>query len=407
MTASAPARTPPPRLELSSRDRVRRVTKVVLALVGLPLVLGVLVVLLLATTPWGNERARRFVVSQANQRLTGRLQSARLRGNLLSGATLTGVQLRDSAGTPVFVAQRVQVRYGLLSSLRGHVVIESLVLDTALVVADKQPGARWNFQSLMRPSSTSKDTSSHGVPPEVADITIRHGRFVYRRPWRPDSTLPADKRDAAIAAALGASARSRTERVPGGFQRVLEYHDIDARLPAVALAHEGRPTSVQVAALSMIGEPYRPPVLVVRALTGTIFASKASLWWHGARLALPASEITGDGRLGFDKSGVVFSLTGAPIALADLRWLNPTLPVEGGGRLRLTMRSHGDTSEYALADADVRYREASILGSASLVRVAPKGQKSAMLVRGADLTVARLSTKVLRELLPSVSLPRN
>ena len=406
MTAAAPARTPPPRLELSSRDRVRRVTTVVLALVVLPLVLGVLVVLLLATTPWGNERARRIVVSRANQRLTGRLEIARLRGNLLSGATLTGVQLRDSAGTPVFAARRVQVRYGLWSSLRGRVVIKSLVLDTALVVADKQPGARWNFQSLMRPSSTSKDTSRHGVPPEIADITIRHGRFVYRRPWRPDSTLPADRRDAAIAAALGASARSRTERVPGGFQRILEYHDIDARIPAVALAHEGRPTSVQVAALSMIGEPYRPPVLVVRALTGTIFASKDSLWWHGARLALPASQIIGDGRLGFNKSGVVFTLTGAPIALADLRWLNPTLPAEGGGRLRLTIRSHGDTSEYALADADVRYREASILGSASLVRVAPKGQKSTMLVRGADLTVARLSTTVLRELLPSVSLPR-
>jgi hypothetical protein len=404
--AAGPSRTPRPPQDFTARDRLRRVAKVVLWLVVLPLVLAALVVMVLATTPWGNERVRGIVVSQANQRLTGRLQVAGLRGNLLSGATLTDVQLRDSMGKPVFTARRVQVRYRLWSWLRGRVVVKSLVLDTALVVADKQPGARWNFQALMRPSGAREDTSRRGVPPEITDVTIRHGRFVYRRPWKPDSTLPADKRDAAIASALGATARNRTVRVPGGFQRVLEYHHIDARIPVVALANEGHPASIRIGALSMIGEPYRPPVIDVRSLTGTIYASKDSLWWHGARLALPASRLSGDGRLGFNRSGIVMSVAGAPLALADLRWLNPKLPAEGGGRLRLTMRSHGDTSEYALADADIRYRDASIAGAASFVRVAPRGRKSTMLVRGADVTVAHLSTSLLKELLPSVTLPR-
>lgn len=397
---------PPPRSTFTARDRARRVSKVVLGTVLLPLVVVVLVVFVLAETPWGNERVRRIVVSQANKRLTGRLQVDTLRGNLLASATLTNVQLRDSAAAPVFTAARVRVRYGLWAALRGRVVIESLVLDTALVVADKRPGGRWNFQTLMRPSGALKDTSRHGVPPEITDVTLHHARFVYRRPWQPDSTLPADKRDAAIAAALLGSARSITVRVPGGFQRVLQYHDIDARIPEVQLAREGRPTSVRIAGLSMIGEPYRPPVIDVRSLTGTIYASKDSLWWHGARLALPASQISGDGRLGFNKAGVVFTLTGAPIALADIRWLNPKLPREGGGRLRLTMRAHGDTAEYALADANLRYRDASMVGGATLVRIAPRNAKSTLLVRGADLTVARLSTSVLKELVPSLSLPR-
>ena len=406
-TARAPAPAlPHPRREFTGRDRARRVTKVLLVAVVLPLVLLTLVLFVLADTPWGNERIRRIVVVQANKRLTGRLDIATLRGNLLSGATLGGVQLRDSAGMPVFTARRVQVRYGLWSSLRGRVVIRSLVLDTALVVADRQPGARWNFQTLMRQSGAVKDTSKRGVAPEIGDVTIRHSRFVYRRPWRPDSTLPADRRDAAITAALGVSARSRTVRVPGGYQRVLEYRDIEARIPSIALARQGRPTSVDIAALSMIGEPYRPPVLDVRSLTGRIFASRDSLWWHGARLVLPGSQLSGDGRLGFNKSGVDVALVGSPLALADLRWLNPTLPTTGGGRLRLTMRSRGDTSEYSLADADIRYRDASIVGDASLVRIAPRGKKSAMLVRGADLTVARLSTTVLKELFPSLALPR-
>ena len=385
---------------------MRRVTKVLLGTVVLPLVLLVAVVLVLANTPWGNERARRLLVSQANKRLTGRLEIARLRGNLLSSATLGGVQLVDSLGKPVFSARRVQVRYGLWSTLRGRVAVKSLVLDTALVVADRRPGARWNFQAMMRPSGRAKDTSAHRPPPEIGNVTIRHSRLVYRRPWAPDSTLPADKRDAAITAALGANARSRTERVPGGFQRVLEYRDIDAALSAITLADAGRPTSVRIDSLSMIGEPYRPPAIDVRSLTGTIYASKDSLWWHGARLVLPGSRVSGDGRLGFNRSGVVFSLTGAPIALGDLRWLNPKLPAEGGGRLHLTMRSHGDSSEYALADANVHYRDASIVGAATVVRVAPKGSKSTVFVRNADLTVARLSTATVKELLPAVKLPR-
>ena len=124
-------------------DRARRVTKGILAVVVAPMVLGVLIVLVLATTPWGNERVRRLIVSQANKRITGELSIDRLRGNLLSGATLTNVQLLDSLKHPVFAARGVKVEYGLMAALSRKVVIKSLELDTAEVVLDKRPGMRW------------------------------------------------------------------------------------------------------------------------------------------------------------------------------------------------------------------------------------------------------------------------
>jgi hypothetical protein len=374
--------------------------------VVIPIVIGLGAVLVLANTSWGNERVRRILVSQANQRLTGRLTIVSLRGPLLSGATLTGVALMDSAQQPVFTARRIEVRYGLWAALHGQVVVKSLTLDTPLVVLDKRPGSRWNYQMLIRPSGALGDTSQHRPPPRLADVTIRHGRFLYRRPWRPDGTLPADRRDASIAAALGANTRSLTERVPGGFQRVLQYHDIDARLPAVQLAEPGRPTSVRIASLSMIGEPYKPPVVDVRSLIGTIYATGDSVWWRGTRVSFPASHIVADGRIGLNSTGLSLSLVGTPIALADLRWLNPSLPADGGGKLSFAMRVHGDTAEYALADADVRYRGASVAGSAALTRIQPIGGRSTMLVRGADLTVARLTTTMLHELVPSLTTPR-
>ena len=388
-------------------SREKRVVKALLALVVIPLVVGAIVVFVLATTPWGNERARRIVVSQANQRLAGELSIYRLRGNLLSGATLTNVQLLDSLKHPVFAARRVEVHYGLLSALRGQVVIRSIVLDTPVVVLDKRPGERWNFQSLMKPSTRPRDTTTKSLPPELSDITVRHGRFLYRRPWHPDSTLPAAKREAAVAKALDSSARKRTVRVPGGYQRVLDYRNIDARLPSVRIAHGGQPTAVVIGALSMLAEPYRPPAIDIKSLVGTLYASKDSLWWRGARMVMPGSKVSGDGKIGFHRSGFTLDLAGAPIAFADLRWLDPKLSPVGGGSVRYRMRFVGDTAEFGISDADLRYGDASLVGNATVARVTATGRPSEMLVKGADLTIAHLTTATIHELAPSLKLKRS
>jgi hypothetical protein len=394
---------PPPREET---PRPRRVARVLLSVVVMPILLGLVIVLVLAATPWGNERARRLLVSQANGRMNGQLGVAELRGNLLSGATLTDVRLLDSARRPLFTARHVRVRYALWPALQGRIVLRSLVLDTAVVLLDKQPGGRWNFQSLMKPSTTPKDTSVHRAPPQLSEITIHHGRMLYRRPWSPDTTLTPDRRDSAIARALGDQARSRTERVPGGYQRVLDYHDLDARLSSVRIAHDGQPTAVDIASLSMLAEPYRPPAIDVRSLVGTLYASKDSLWWRGARMVMPNSRVSGDGTIAFRKMGFRLDLTGAPVALADLRWLDPELPESGGGTAHYTMRIHGDTTMLALADANLRYRDASIVGRAAISRIAPKGEKAELLIDGADLTVARLSTAIVHELAPTLPINR-
>jgi hypothetical protein len=382
------------------------VLSAVLTLVVAPIVLGLLIVLVLANTPWGNERVRRIIVSQADKRLSGELHIGALRGNLLSNATLSNVRITDSLRQPVFSAKRVRVEYALWSALRGHVVIRSLTIDTAVVVMDKRPGSRWNFQALLPPRTTTGDTSSHGPPPSLANVIVRHTDVVVRQPWRPDSTLAPAARQTAIDKALLPTARRRTERVAGGYQRVMEFHDINASLPTIRLADRSTPAAVTIASLSMLAEPFRPPALDVRSLAGTLFASRDSLWWRGARLSMPASQVSGDGTIGLARSGLMLDLTGAPIALSDLRWLRPGLPAEGGGRLRVTARVHADTSELAITNADVRVRDASLVGNASVVQVKPKTGRSSLLVRGIDLTVAHLATSLVHELAPSLTLPR-
>ncbi|MEP6620779.1 MAG: translocation/assembly module TamB domain-containing protein [bacterium] len=384
-----------------------RVVRVLATVVVAPVALGALVVLVLATTPWGNERVRRLLVSQANDRLTGTVSIASMQGNLFADAVLTDVNVLDSAKQPVFAARRVQVRYALWPALHGQVVLRSLTLDSTTIVMDKRSGADWNFQTLVRPTGAIKDTSRHMATPVLENITVRHGRFLYRRPWVPDSTVSQAARDSQIAAALSPSARRRTEAVAGGYQRVLDYHDLDATLTSVVIAHNGQPTAVAIASLSMLAEPYRPPAIDVRSLVGVLLVSKDSLWWRGAHMRLPASDVSGDGTIGFHRSGLRLDLTGAPIALADLRWLNPKLPTEGGGGLRYAMHFHGDTADFDVTGANVHYRTATLVGHGGLSRISPPKEKSAMVIRGTDLTIAGLTTSIIHELAPNVVISRS
>src|SRR5258705_764074 len=156
----------------------------------------------------------------------------------------------------------------------------------------------------------------------------------------------------------------------------------------------------------MLGEPYRPPAVDVRSRVGTIYASKDSLWWRRARMALPGSRVVGDGTIKFRRMGFFLDLAGSPLSFADLQWLNPQMPTSGGGKVRYAMRIHGDSTIISLADADFHYRDASIVGRAAITRVHPKGEASRLLVDGADLTITQLSTAIVHELAPTLELPR-
>jgi hypothetical protein len=78
--------TPPDANAPAPAQRGRRIARTLLATVVFPILLGLAIVLVLALTPWGNERVRGLLVSQANERMNGELAIGSLRGNLLSGA---------------------------------------------------------------------------------------------------------------------------------------------------------------------------------------------------------------------------------------------------------------------------------------------------------------------------------
>jgi hypothetical protein len=70
------------------------------------------------------------------------------------------------------------------------------------------------------------------------------------------------------------------------------------------------------------------------------------------------------------------------------------------------MRIRGDTTSLSLAGANVRYRDATIVGDAALTRIHPKGETTRLIVDAADVTVARLGTDIIHELAPTLDIKR-
>ena len=91
-------------------------------------ILAVLGVWMLTNTDFGRERVRRFALSTLGGATHGIVRIGGLRGNLLTGATLVGVSITDSAGRPFFKADSLSGRYVLRSLIAKRIYIDDLVL---------------------------------------------------------------------------------------------------------------------------------------------------------------------------------------------------------------------------------------------------------------------------------------
>ncbi|MFO1514809.1 MAG: hypothetical protein U1F83_18170 [Verrucomicrobiota bacterium] len=97
--------------------------------------------------------------------------------------TLAQVKLTPSGAEPLFEAKRVHARYKLMSILRGNLVVEDVVLDSAIInITENARGAR-NLDVLVGTPSGSKQPAKAGTPPRVElksvtlrNATIRHSR---------------------------------------------------------------------------------------------------------------------------------------------------------------------------------------------------------------------------------------
>lgn len=391
---------------------VRRLGRVLLGIVTVLLgivALAGIVVVVLTSTEWGHERVRRIALSQLQSRVHGRATIGRLSGNLLSGLTIHDFAISDSAGEPFIAAQEVSARYALGALIGKKIWLEDVRLVRPLIVLDRPPGGKWNYQRIFVSDTTPQQSTGPGFGSWIRfeNVTVVDGDLVVRTPWSPGTSLAPAARDSLIREALGGHGRAMVVQAAhsyGGappYQKVVELRSVNASLPLLRLADPNEKNRyAQVASLQMTALPFRPPAAVVTDMKGNFNFNNDSLWWRGVRASMPASRVSGDGSYAFSSGDMLLTLRGAPAALADLRWLYPRLPAEGGGSLDFAMRWKGEVQDYTARNADVAVGATTVKGDFGIT------MSDTFALHDTNLRFANFDTRLAEQLIAGFKSPR-
>ncbi|HET7585580.1 MAG TPA: translocation/assembly module TamB domain-containing protein [Gemmatimonadaceae bacterium] len=324
---------------------------------------------ILTQTGVGRERLRRALLSRLQDAAHGTVRLGGVGGSLLRGIRLTDLVITDSTGAPFLAVDTLTASYAPWSFVRKRIDLATVRMVNAVVVLDRRPGERWNYERIFPTDTTAPRDTTFGFGDWVVlhDVQLTGTHVVVRTPWQPADSLHGAARDSAIRAALSGATRERVVTVPQGYQQVMDFRSLAGRLPLVRVAQPGtREMLVRVDSLSGIAAPFTPPAAEVRTLAGDFRITSDSVWFRDARARLPGSRLSGSGAYVLEPGDLWLALQGDTVSLADLRWLYPPLPAEGGGHLALRLRMAGDTSVYHATNALLRTRGAVLSGRLGL-----------------------------------------
>jgi translocation and assembly module TamB len=389
-----------------SDDRLRWGRGFLVALsimLGLAL-LAVVAVYVVTGTDWGRERVRRQAQSMIASMVHGNVKIGRLSGNLLTGMTVHDFSITDSSGAPFAAVESFTATYSVVSLLRKHIWIEDAVLVRPLIVLDRPPDGKWNWQRII-PRDTTKKSSSHqptwGDWIRFSNAKVLNGQLIVRTPWKPSKGLRPAAQDSVIREALAGKSRLMIEQVRGGYQKIVQLDSVNGTFPMLRLAEPGMKTRMlTVSSTTMIAYPFRPPAAIVRDLKGAFAFTNDSAWWKGAYVAMPASKASGDGVYEFDSGDLTMSVHSAPASFADMRWIYPRLPADGRGSVDLELKWRGSVQDYLARNATITVGSARGSGSIGVTL------GDTVSIHDTNLRFSGVDTRLLEQVIPHFSSPR-
>ena len=162
----------PPRPDRREAAKILQFTAVFLTAV---VAFAFVAVLVLSSTDWGRERVRRYVLGQLQGFVHGQVSIGRVRGNLLTGATIDAFAIRDSAGQPFVAAEQVSARYSILELITRKIDLRAVKLVRPLIVLDNVTSPQQVEELLVRARGVVTLVTTRNItniPPEVPSRTI-------------------------------------------------------------------------------------------------------------------------------------------------------------------------------------------------------------------------------------------
>ncbi len=364
-----------------------RLLGIPLAVIGAVLIFVTAAGMALTRTERGREELRNLMLQRANAAIRGKITiDAYLAGDLFSNARLAGVRIYEPDGALFATVDTIEVTYRWTDFLFGNIVFPSVTLVHPVVQLRVEDDAGWNFDRVFASASRGDSSSSGGTGGSsqrrivLRDVRIRSGDVTIRLPWEPGTGETAE------------TSRWRIEKSASGWERVLTVQQLNATLPVARIigpASLGR--LFQIAHFTGTVGVLKEPILVDQL--------RADIEQHGDTISfdlwevrLPDSHIFGAGwatlgsPLEYD-----FTVTGAPIQTADLRWLLPKIPL-GVADLNYRMQSLPNGTFFEASNASWRSEEAVASGHFALQTIAGPNRVA---FDSVELKVERFATTLI------------
>jgi hypothetical protein len=319
--------------------------------------LVILILALVTRTTWGHERVLGFTLETLGGQLNGTLKVERLTGNVFTGARLYEISLVDEDGEPLMSADSAFIEYRLPTFLGGDVVIQHLELFSPRLSLVRMPGdTLWNYQRVLQ-APDERDPLEIPRATLIEWMRVVDARISIGMEWVADPDLTPREQDALLRGALTDTARLVAVAVPSGHLRMMSVGLAAATISELFIgADERGGTYLKVDTAQGEVRLWRDPPLQLRHLTGELNLREGVMRFNSPRVVFPASELRAVGevdlREGEPKYHVVIS--GEQIAFADMQWLYPRFPDEGGGALRLRLLTREDGFYFFARDIDLR-----------------------------------------------------
>src|SRR5688572_19676076 len=195
------------------------------------LLLAFVALLWVSNSPWGHERARRMLLESLDDVVRGEISVGRIEGSLLGNVRFIDVTVVDDQGRPFLEADTVALRLALLPLLRRRVELYDVHILNATVVVDKPPHEEWNFVRVFptNPDPTRPPSKRRwGDWVRFHDVELVNTRVTVRTDWEPAGDLTPAQQQEALRRALSPESRENVVEVPGGYQNVMDFRELNA-----------------------------------------------------------------------------------------------------------------------------------------------------------------------------------
>ncbi len=378
--------------------RIRRRT-VVLATAAVLLSIVALIlggVAALTQTDRGRAAIMRVVVPAISAAIPGTLYVGKVSGTLFTDITIDSIDIRSADGTPFLSSGPISARYDPRDLLDRRIVIKSLEVTRPTITMIDYGNDDWNWKRALRRTGvlSGRAKSRFGEFVVIDTATIRELTLTVRLPWTLSDTLKGAKRDSALTFNL-TRLDGEVRRDNNRFVRVYRFVRGGLALGRSRLADPD--SAGLMLAMRKMDVVWIYPPFWFRNMKSTVRKVADSLWMDDVSFQLANSRARGAAKVVWGSKLPVrydVKLRGDSVAMADMAWINKTIPWSGGGRTFITIKNDPNNLailEYGLRDMDARSLKSRLKGNMTFAVGGP-----VLRVNDVNLELLPANTELLR-----------